>query len=1014
MKKLILVSLVAWASMEDTAAQSFSPGNLVVLQTNGIVSKASSSITLAEYSTSGTAGISITLPTTGSRAIQTAGVYGGSEGFLTTATDGKYLLLGGYATPATFTDITGTTAASVTRVVGTVAPSGFYLPVASSNTFYSANDIRGAVSDGTNYWASGASVASVDGINYFGPSTPLALGTGATPPKAYGLRIFNGQLYYSTQKAGPSNTASQLGIFAIGTGLPTSGTVSPTQIINTGTVIPQDFSFNATGDICYIAISLNTSAGGIQKWTKSGATWSLAYTLGTGVSSIGAYGLVVDYSGTYPTLYATTFETTGNRVIKIVDNGSSATATTIVSAVTNVFNKGISFAPVASGTPVVNLSISADTASEAATSVITVTANASTVLSSSQTVSIAVSGLGITAGDYALSSATITIPAGATKASVTFTVKDDILGEGTEIANINMSSPSSGIVLGTLTTQSITIADNDGNNPPTITIDSSTTNFIDGGLSTILPSPFKISAANSDRTDPASLWGVNFYLNDLETPDTSLTLKITTSNTTVVPLSSLILSGKGAIRNLKIVPKSIGYSDITLTVSDGKDSTKYILNYAASAASNTPFATYWHTGMSDGSDAIALDDNYYISGDDEMNILNVYSRNSSGLPVASYNFTAGLALPEPSKPEVDLEAATASPVNANRIYWMGSMSNGKLPFDNKPNRDRIFANTVTGTGAATTFNFIGFASLRNSIITWGDANGYNFTASAAAGVDSKLLNGFAAEGMVFAPNNTTLYIGLRAPLVPVTARNKALIVPIKNFETWFNNGAPSGTPTFEAPIELDLGGRGIRDLIKLPNGTYIIAAGNVGSSPVTAALYKWTGKQTDTPILFSSPACDTLNVEGVMPVYTGSVLSLNNLQVITDKGSDVLYNDGVEAKDFNDLIYRKFRSDILSSLDLAMPTPTAIKESLSKNETSVVVYPNPSKDLFNIEYKSDAKEAVLLTINDLSGRIVYQSNFVSEPGQNKLMIKTQSFAEGMYLLNISSASMNLNQKLFVK
>ena len=335
----------------------FTAGNLVVLQTTGTVSKASSPITLNEFTTDGTAGITVSLPATGGTPIQTSGVFGGSEGFLTTSTDNKYILLGGYGTSASFTNITTTASSSVPRVIGTVSSSGVYQQVGSSSTAYSANDIRGAISDGTNYWAAGASNATVDGIDYYGPGTFAALGTDATnPAKAYGLRIFNGQIYYSTEKAGPNNSLSQLGIFALGTGLPTTNPVTITQVINTATNTLEDFSFNSDISICYIANNAATVAGGIQKWTNSGGAWTLAYTLGTGVANVGAYGLIVDYSGTNPVIYATTNEATGNRVIKITDAGAGSSATTIVPAQNGVFYKGICFAPIGSGAPFANLS----------------------------------------------------------------------------------------------------------------------------------------------------------------------------------------------------------------------------------------------------------------------------------------------------------------------------------------------------------------------------------------------------------------------------------------------------------------------------------------------------------------------------------------------------------------------------------------------------------------------------------------------------------------------------------
>ncbi len=904
---------------------AFTAGRLVVLKTTTTVSKSSSPVTLQEISTTGTPGATVVIPssTTDNYPFQTSGIYGGSEGFLTTSTDGRYLILGGYGTSLNIADITATSSASVPRVVGEVTQSGCFAQVASSNLFYNSNDIRGAVSDGFNFWASGASNASVDGIDFYWPGTQAGLGTLATnPPKAYGLRIFGGELYFSTQKQYNALPNNNFGIFKV-TGLPTSNPVTITQIINTGANIPEDFSFNATLDICYIAINLNNSNGGIQKWTKSGSVWSLAYTLGTGITNIGAYGLVVNYSVPgAPVLYATTYESTGNRVVKITDNGSvgSSPATTLVSAVSGVYYKGITFSPVDFGTPSVNLTISTNVGTEAGATVITVTAFASSAVATTQTVSLGVSGTGITTGDYTLSNSTITIPAGFATGTVTFTVVDDALFEPTETAILTISNPSPGIVLGVTTSQNIMILDND-NTAPVISINTATTSdFIDGGVTVTPSSPFILSGVIGDVTDPGTTSGIDFAIYDAETVATGLTLAATSSNPAVVPNANLVISGTGAIRNLKITPVGVGYTNISVTVSDGVNNTTYVIAYAASARTPDiiPANTLWHTGMSDASDGIALDDNYYMSGDDEYDYINVYSRFFSGSPLVSFDYSSNLALPDPGHPEVDLEAATQSPTVTNKKYWSGSMSNGASPFPNKPNRDRLFATNVTGTGASTSFSFGGYVNLRMPLLAWGDANGYNFTASAAAGVDSKTPGGLSLEGIVFGPDNTTLYLGMRAPLVPTTNRTNAVIAPILNFETWFNNGNPAGNPVFGAPIELNLGNRGIRDIIRLSNGTYILIAGDPGDV-LPCDIFKWTGYAADAPVLVPSAATGVLKMEGLIPVYNNSQLSMSQIQVVTDGGDVVLYNDGFEAKDLAARL-RKFRSDVLTGLDLNICT----------------------------------------------------------------------------------------------
>ncbi|MBD2204306.1 cadherin-like domain-containing protein [Calothrix sp. FACHB-1219] len=113
------------------------------------------------------------------------------------------------------------------------------------------------------------------------------------------------------------------------------------------------------------------------------------------------------------------------------------------------------------GTPTVNLSVSSNSGSETEQTIITVTATVSNTVSGDQTVNLGVTGTGITTGDYTLSNSVITIPNGATSGSVTFTVVDDAVFEGTETAAITISNPSSDITLGSTTTVNIAIADND-------------------------------------------------------------------------------------------------------------------------------------------------------------------------------------------------------------------------------------------------------------------------------------------------------------------------------------------------------------------------------------------------------------------------------------------------------------------------------------------------------------------------------------------------------------------------
>ncbi|WP_291721943.1 T9SS type A sorting domain-containing protein [Bernardetia sp.] len=117
--------------------------------------------------------------------------------------------------------------------------------------------------------------------------------------------------------------------------------------------------------------------------------------------------------------------------------------------------------------PLINLSVSANSGTEDAATVITVTATASSAVSADETVDLAVTGTGITVGDYTLSNTTITIPNGGTTGTVTFTVVDDTDVEPTETATLTIANPSAGVLIGTTSSQDVTIIDND---TPTITL----------------------------------------------------------------------------------------------------------------------------------------------------------------------------------------------------------------------------------------------------------------------------------------------------------------------------------------------------------------------------------------------------------------------------------------------------------------------------------------------------------------------------------------------------------------
>ncbi|MEM1291304.1 MAG: choice-of-anchor D domain-containing protein [Cyanobacteria bacterium P01_H01_bin.162] len=117
----------------------------------------------------------------------------------------------------------------------------------------------------------------------------------------------------------------------------------------------------------------------------------------------------------------------------------------------------------------VNLAVSAASGSEADATAITVTVTAAGAVTGDQIVNLGIAGSNLTAGDYTLSTPTITILDGQTTGTATFTIVDDDLIEGTETAILTLSNPSAGLTLGGVSSQAIAIEDNDRSANPVFT-----------------------------------------------------------------------------------------------------------------------------------------------------------------------------------------------------------------------------------------------------------------------------------------------------------------------------------------------------------------------------------------------------------------------------------------------------------------------------------------------------------------------------------------------------------------
>jgi hypothetical protein len=81
--------------------------------------------------------------------------------------------------------------------------------------------------------------------------------------------------------------------------------------------------------------------------------------------------------------------------------------------------------------------------------------------------------------------------------------------------------------------------------------------------------------------------------------------------------------------------------------------------------------------------------------------------------------------------------------------------------------------------------------------------------------------------------------------------------------------------------------------------------------------------------------------------------------------------------------------------------------------TYISVYPNPNNGLFNVKAETSIPEPVNFTITDLSGRILYKKDNIVLMKGELLLIDASGFANGIYMLYISSTSERIVKKIAI-
>lgn len=307
------------------------------------------------------------------------------------------------------------------------------------------------------------------------------------------------------------------------------------------------------------------------------------------------------------------------------------------------------------------------------------------------------------------------------------------------------------------------------------------------------------------------------------------------------------------------------------------------LALALQGASLSAPTTY--RGMCDASAAVSLTPDLFAVANDEDNVLRVYHRQPGGMPAFNFDMTAFLRIGK-KHPEADIEGSATI---GDRIYWITSHGRNAKGKDS-PNRERFFATTYQVENGVVRLTPVGrpYPSLLDDLVREPKLARFNLAAaSQRAPKEPGALN---IEGLTSTPDGQ-LFIGFRNPI----PEGKALLVPLLNAAEIIE-GRPA---KFGEPIQIPLGGYGIRSIGRDKNN-YLIIAGSHDSDGESRA-YTWAGG-TNAPVLMSGVRFPGLNPEGL--AYS-TAEGRTEFFILSDDGT--LKIGGEDCKKVKDPALRQFR-----------------------------------------------------------------------------------------------------------
>jgi hypothetical protein len=280
-----------------------------------------------------------------------------------------------------------------------------------------------------------------------------------------------------------------------------------------------------------------------------------------------------------------------------------------------------------------------------------------------------------------------------------------------------------------------------------------------------------------------------------------------------------------------------------------------------SGAESAPVLVY--EGLANASAAVSVGPTRFITGCDEDNVLKLYEVGGRQ-PLSRFEASPWLGL-QTRNGEADFEGAARI---GDVAFWIGSHGRNSSG-DRRPDRQRLVAFRMVSREGKDSLELVG-QPVRNLLEELQTDPGLALLDLRTAATRTPDHGGLNIEGLAEGANRS-LVLGLRGPL----HEGRAVLIPLLNPLERIQ-GKPA---QLAAPVFLDLGGRGIRDLVRVDNDLYILAGSPDGGGKTH--LYRWSGNGRE-PGRVETPKLKGLNPEALVLLGEGQD---RRLLVLSDDGN---------------------------------------------------------------------------------------------------------------------------------